>query len=166
MSAISLNAEALRGLFRITGALNSRSYRVPGFEGRYSVHIVLKPEAGTHTNPPEESRRPSHGECAEVIGEMFRHLLVPGGAISTVEKTAHRRAPLQDVSERVDGPGPDIAGAWQEYREQLGETAGIHLCPWVDLDSQIQEAFASAIWHVLDARHGSSSSSSSKGGAR
>lgn len=163
---MTLNERALRAMEAPPQTIDSRAFQVPGFEGRYFMRILAVPDGVSHTDPPEAAGRPSYGECAEVIGEMFRHLLVPGGAISTVEKTAHRRAPLQDVSERLDGPGPDIAVAWQEYREQLGETVGIHLRPWAEVDSQIQEAFASAIWHVLDARHGSSSSSSSKGGSR
>lgn len=176
---MSLNDGALKAIERdpLDVRPDARQFVLPNFLGQYVVQIRYVAEAATHTHPAEEERRPSHGECAEVIADLFRHLVAPrggvvegGGSPQPLSPEAGRRSQggsgkvarmvpmplagdgggLRPMTTAALEDGLDVAGAWGEYREQLAETSAIRLPVWEEVDLEVQEAFAAGLWHVVD----------------
>lgn len=143
-ATIQLNAEALKTLELPSSREDSRLYQLPNFEGAYLVEITKADHAATFTHPIEKAETPTYGECAEVIGELFRGMLAP----ACPDHLGWNR--LRDVSEREDGPGPDFKAGWEEYRRQLRETHACLVPAWDQLPTEVQECFCAGVWETME----------------
>ena len=141
----------LEGMFGGAGKI----FRVCLGDEDYYVDITRQAAGASHTRP--EDRRAtmtSLNECAEVIGELFRRLLVGGevaGAECGVPNDKRRLWSPLDVNERVDSPAEvDVEAGWAVYRAEILETMGPTPLPrWNDCPAQLRECFAAGVYTAL-----------------
>jgi hypothetical protein len=163
---IYLNEGALKSLepAGLPGGSLTRRLRVNLGEDEYVVDFRKLAKPATFTHPAERPEQPTLGECAQVAMKLAGLLLAPipdcGGTPqpqSFAEWSdlmwGHRKTLMEaspDVSEREDGPGPDFAAGWEEYRRQLRETHACVVPAWEELPMEVKECWCAGVWQVLD----------------
>jgi hypothetical protein len=160
MSALlNLNHRQLKVLECLSTREDARLFKVPG-TGDF-VMVIHGAVPASHTHPAEDPRPPTHEECAELLGGMFRELVRPDerragqdapatacGGTPQPQPAAGRHSHGSD--EQQDGPGPDFAKGWEAYRRELRETHACVVPPWEVLPLNVQECWCVGVWAVLD----------------
>ena len=129
----------------------ARRLRVKLGEDEYTVDFWKLGKPATHTHPAEDPEMPTLGECAQVSMHLAGLVLSPiPERGETPRQRPGARCPSHGSDEQQDGPGPDFAAGWEEYRRQLRETHACVVPAWDDLPMEVRECWCAGVWAVID----------------
>ena len=151
---IRLETGPLRAMELNCESVDERAFLLVLGDSDYSMTITTAGRVPSHTDPGEQPWRPTLDECAEVIGELFRRMLLGTSNIERSTSNIEEERLLWrdlDVSEREEGPMEvDVEAGWAVYRAEILETMGPTCLPrWKDAPEQLRECFAAGVYAAL-----------------
>ena len=114
---------------------------------------ILRDAFGDHGMWRHYNQRCARTLCAE-LGVKREGMVVHRAVADALQEARAVIAAMRKIEDDapVERGKPDFAGAWEEYRTQLRDTAGYPLPDWDEAPEEVREAFALAGWKLMEGK--------------